>query len=64
VSTSPDSPPLQALTNQDQNDLARYSALLLQQHPDLKQIIESWSEMPEPVKAGILAMVQVCEKKS
>jgi len=44
--------------------LARYLALLLQQHPDLKQIIENWSELPEPIKAGILAMVQVCEKKS
>ena len=45
-------------------NLAENLAFLLQKFPDLVRIIEFWPELPEPVKAGILAMVQVCEKKS
>ena len=26
--------------------------------PDLAKVIEAWSELPEPVKAGIVAMVK------
>ncbi|MCP4712794.1 MAG: hypothetical protein GY869_29555 [Planctomycetes bacterium] len=32
-------------------------ALLLQKYPDLAGLIEAWPNLPEPVKAGILAMV-------
>ena len=30
--------------------------------PELREIIESWSGLPEPVKAGIMAMVQATGK--
>ena len=39
-------------------NLADCLALLVQQCPDLTQIIEAWPSLPEAVKAGILAMVK------
>ncbi len=30
--------------------------------PDLAKVIEAWPSLPEPVKAGILAMVQAQDK--
>jgi len=35
----------------------------LQKYPELAQIIEAWPELSEPVKAGIVAMVQAAVKK-
>jgi len=37
-------------------------AKLLQKYPDLAGLIEAWPELSEPVKAGILAMVQAAGK--
>jgi len=38
--------------------LAENLALLVQKYPDLIMLIEAWETLSEPVKAGILAMVQ------
>jgi len=38
--------------------LAHNLALLLQKYPDLAGLIEAWPNLPEPVKAGILAMIE------
>ncbi len=40
------------------NSSASYSAILLQKHPDLEQIITAWPELPEPIKNAILSMVR------
>jgi len=42
--------------------LAQNLALLVQEYPDLERIISAWPELSEPVKAGILAMVQAAGK--
>jgi len=31
---------------------------ILQKHPDLEAVISAWPELPEAVKAGIVAMVR------
>ncbi len=31
----------------------------LQNHPDLQAVVTAWPMLPEPVKAGIVAMVKV-----
>jgi len=33
-------------------------ALLLEKSPDLAVVVEAWPTLPEPVKAGIVAMVK------
>jgi len=38
--------------------LAENLALLLQKFPELNQLIESWPNLPEQIKVGILAMVR------
>jgi len=38
--------------------LAFYLALLAQKSPDLALLVERWDGLPEPVRAGILAMVK------
>ena len=30
--------------------------------PDLQQVVDIWSDLPEPIKAGILAMVQTTKQ--
>ena len=37
---------------------AIYSAILLQKHPDLEQIITAWPELPEHIKAAIMALIR------
>jgi len=44
------------------SSLAQNLALLLQKYPDLAGLIEAWPELPEPVKAGILAMIEASTK--
>ena len=41
-----------------ENHSAIYSAILLQKHPELEQIITAWPELPEPIKKAILSMVR------
>jgi hypothetical protein len=48
----------QALTDNDQIDLARNLALLLQKFPELARIIEVWPGLPEHIKAAIKALIQ------
>jgi len=31
---------------------------LLQKHPDLEQIITAWPELPEHIKAAIMALIR------
>ena len=38
--------------------LAECLALLAQNDPDFATVAEAWSELPEPVRAGIVAMVK------
>ena len=44
--------------NADSNHLATSLATILQNHPELASVVESWSKLSEPVRAGILAMVR------
>ena len=46
-----------------ESDSAKSPAKTLQKYPELAQIIEAWPELSEPVKAGIVAMVQAAVKK-
>ena len=34
---------------------------ILQKHPEVKAIIETWPNLPEHIKAAIKALVQTCE---
>ena len=53
-----------AFTIRHRNDLAHYLALLKQESADLAVIVEAWAELPEAIKAGILAMVQASGSQS
>ncbi len=48
----------EALTQTPQGVLPDSLPDLLQNDPDLALIVERWSELPEAVRAGILAMVR------
>ena len=47
------------LTNTDGSDLAFCLARLVQQDPELRAVIDAWAELPDAVRAGIVAMVRV-----
>jgi hypothetical protein len=49
----------QSTSGDSQNDLAFCLALLAQIRPDLGTLASQWDALPEPVRAGILAMVEV-----
>ncbi len=42
--------------------LASCLALLTRTSPDLAKVVEHWDALPEPVRAGIVAMVQAAQK--
>jgi len=42
--------------------LAFCLAFYKQNSPDLAAVIEGWERLPEPIKAGIVAMVQTSAK--
>ncbi len=46
------------LPETDTERLARCLALLTQKSPDLALLVESWDNLPEAVRAGIVAMVK------
>ena len=39
--------------------MARCLAFIAAESPDLAVVIEAWANLPEPLKAGIVAMVGV-----
>jgi hypothetical protein len=39
-------------------NLADYLALLREKSPDLALLVERWDELPEPVRVGIVAMLE------
>ena len=41
--------------------LARCLALFERERPELAQIVRTWDTLPEPVRAGMVAMVQSTE---
>jgi hypothetical protein len=43
------------------NPLAETLALFESQSPDLADVVKAWPKLPEPVKAGILAMVKAVQ---
>ena len=42
--------------------MASCLAFLTQNRPDLALVVKTWDSLPEPVRAGILAMVKVAQK--
>ena len=50
------------LTETDHINSALSLDVLLQKYPDLERIITAWPGLSEPVKAGILAMIQAVSK--
>ena len=48
----------QAVTGSVEEFSAKSPAILLQKYPDLALILDAWPDLPEPVKAGILAMIK------
>ncbi len=45
----------------DGKNLASCSALLREESPDLAMVIEVWDSLPEPVLAGVTAMVKAAQ---
>lgn len=52
------------LTDIEQTDFAIYLANLLQKHPELKQIIAVWSELPDHIKQTIETLVGAVTMKN
>jgi len=52
----------QDVTNSPETDTAKSPAITLQKFPDLARIIEVWPDLSEPVKAGVLALVETAAK--
>ena len=48
----------QPLSETTDSVLAECLALLAQNDPDFATVAEAWSDLPEPVRAGIVAMVK------
>jgi len=44
--------------------LAPRLALLVQDHPDLLALLDTWPELPEAIRAGIVATVQAVTRAS
>ena len=38
--------------------MASYLALLVEESPDLAAVVKAWPDLPEAVRAGIVAMVK------
>ena len=47
----------QALTDSAENDWWTYWWKALQNDPDLRAVVSAWPELPEALRAGIVAMV-------
>ena len=62
LTDSPKSLQNQLLTKTEPNDLACYLALLLQEYPEISQIVKVWPELPEAIRTGILAMVNAANR--
>ncbi|HUT12475.1 MAG TPA: hypothetical protein VMY42_18395 [Thermoguttaceae bacterium] len=56
ISTEP--PQRQQVTETDPESMAHCVALLVQSHPGLALVVETWPELPEAIRAGIAAMVK------
>jgi len=66
MNPQPDSPKSlqnQSLTKTEENNLARYLALLLQKYPEIVQIVKVWPDLPEVIRVGILAMIKTAVDK-
>jgi hypothetical protein len=50
------------VTQNQENVLAVCLALLEQKYPDLAGIVRAWPELPEALRAGIVAMVKASAK--
>jgi len=46
------------LTENPKTDLAENFALILAKHPDLAKVVESWSRLPENIKAAIRVLIE------
>jgi len=56
---TPDVSPCDTTTYEtDENVLASCLAFLDRESPDLAAVVRAWRELPEPVRAGIVAMVK------
>ena len=53
---------LSSLTKASLSDLSSCLALLRQNSPDLALVVERWDGLPEPVRAGIMAMVKAAKQ--
>jgi hypothetical protein len=56
--TAPEKPENSSIPDNRQNVLSDCLALFSSADPRLAQLIEGWAELPEPVRAGIVAMVK------
>ena len=54
----------QRVTASGKTDSAPSSALSAQNDPDLARVVAAWPELPEAIRADILAMVQHAEKQA
>ena len=55
------SPSDSSSSNIDTRNLADHLALLIRESPDLAVLVDRWSFLPDPVRAGIVALVEAVQ---
>ena len=60
---TPENPPSRGREGASLESVSTHVSSQVQEHPELARLIEAWPTLPEPMRAGILAMVDTASKR-